>query len=79
MHIYIYIYIYFEEFSYLNNMYRLLYSWLYNTEIYLDKCSSMVVIWVQIYFGIVQLTVYLPFYYISNCYKKMPLLNYILF
>ena len=39
------------------------------------------VIWarVQIYFGIVQSTVKLPFYYISNCLKKMPLLNYILF
>ena len=38
------------------------------------------VIWarVQIYFGIVQSTVLLPFYYISNCLKKMSLLNYIL-
>ena len=67
------------------NKYRLLYSWLYNTEIYLDKCPVMTtifgkVIWarVQIYFGIVQSTVKLLFYYISNCLKKMPLLNYIL-
>ena len=49
-----------------SNTYRLLYSWLYNTEIYLDKSPDdyhMVqydkVIWarVHIYFGIVQSTV----------------------
>ena len=34
------------------NIYRLLYSWLYNTELYLDKWTQD-----QIYFGIVQSTV----------------------
>ena len=33
---------------------------------------------VQIYFGIVQLTVKLRCYYISNCLKKMPLLHIVL-
>ena len=66
----LYIWGYIQIFS---NNYRLLYSWLYNTEIYLDKCLDdyyigranrrfqySKVIWarVQIYFGIVQSTVW---------------------
>ena len=68
-----------------SNTYRLLYSWLYTTDIFfwqVPTCSSNMVKTSgheSNYISVLYSQLYNYLYYISNSLKKMPLLNYIVF